>query len=82
MYFNVIIGAVNEMVLGQVVTFPLINCNIVTLRYVTRERQRFEKALTIVNRMAINKCFVINMIMFITLFARCFNSGYVNYCLS
>ena len=34
---------------------------------------------SIVIRMAINKCFVINMIKFIAMFARCFNRGSAHY---
>ena len=54
------------MVLGQVVTFPRTKFIIAVL-------------LRIVNRMAINYRFVINMIMSITVFAQCSNGGSAHY---
>ena len=64
--FNVIKGVANVTVLGQVVTSSQTNCNIAlssTQCHVTLGRQSAGKVPSTVNRMAINKCFVINIIM-------------------
>ena len=77
---NVITYVVNEMVLGQVVTFPRTNCNIEVSceKYHSRSAKCWEVP-SIVIRIAFNKHFVINMIMFITMFARRSNAGSANY---
>ena len=67
----------NEILLGQVETFPQINCNIA--KSFTRRNQRVGKVPSIVTRTAINKCFVINMILFIIGFALCSNRGSAYY---
>ena len=49
-------------------------------RKVSGMRYSVGKVQSIVNRMAINKRFVINMIMFVTFFALCSSRGCANYC--
>ena len=68
--FNVIIYVVIEMVLGQVATFSRTNCNVaVSYEACHSGRRSVGKVPPIVVRMAINKRFVIDMIVLITVFA-------------
>ena len=85
MCFNVSTGVgcehARERILGQVVTFSRTNCNTAASSETSHKGRRVAKVPSIVNRIAINKWGVINVILFIVVFARCSNRGHVSYCL-
>ena len=73
---------VNDVLLGQSVKFPRANPKIaVSNKTFHSVRKSVWKVPQIVNRTAINKCFVTNMILFITEFAHCSNRRSTNYLL-
>ena len=66
----------NEMMPGQVVTFPQTNYKIAVSSEIFHSgRQRVGKVSSVVNWVAMNKCFVIESILFIIVFCAVLQRG-------